>query len=817
MSELSSKNAADPQSKEAKPSRADATKKKEMEQFTNQLAKKIANMNNSKKNSKRKLFGLSVNPFIVIVTIIVGFFVLMGLFNQNYFEQKLPLSEVMQGLENDQYSQLIIKDNGEVAVREKSFLVSAGEINNASSLDEDLNIISQDEDRLLESSLDDLTDLFKEDSIITRVRSIFSTPEERISQILYGDTFAIFITNEEYASRIVRDVTKQDVRTYLQDENISLDDVSVEQIDLRYFVDEISEDSLESRIGNAQVETLIEVDGISIAEVRSEFVDEFTVDWSPNIYTFADILQQEGIDIGAEDLDFEVVTEKVPAGITFDTILTLLTIGVFIFLGVVIFRSAQASGMGIMQFGQSKAKMFFGRKTGVSFNDVAGIDEAREELNEIVDFLRNPNKYRKLGARIPKGILMFGPPGTGKTLLARAIAGEAGVPFFHTSGSEFEEMLVGAGASRVRDLFAKAMKAAPALIFIDEIDAVARKRGTRIQSGSTEQTLNQILVEMDGFTTGTNVIVIAATNRPDVLDPAILRPGRFDRQVRIEAPDKDGRTEILKIHGKNKPFAKDVDLERIAKRTVGFTGADLENILNEAAIIAAKDENKEISMSHIDEAVSKVLLGPAKKSRKRTDEELKLVAYHEAGHALVAKYTEGSTPVDKISIVSRGGTGGVTMFLPEKDENIVSKRKLLADIRVSLGGRAAEEVALSDVSTGASSDIEKATKVARQMIQKFGMSDTGLGMVQYGQSLDNQYLGYHYGDSKDYSEDTASRIDDEIRSVINTAYDDAINVVTKYRKILDKLADTLIEKEVLDKEEFLALIEAEEEKEGGSK
>ncbi|MDQ7021294.1 MAG: ATP-dependent zinc metalloprotease FtsH [Candidatus Dojkabacteria bacterium] len=434
------------------------------------------------------------------------------------------------------------------------------------------------------------------------------------------------------------------------------------------------------------------------------------------------------------------------------------------------------------------------------------MDEAREELNEIVDFLKNPGKYRKLGARIPKGILMFGPPGTGKTLLARAIAGEAGVPFFHTSGSEFEEMLVGAGASRVRDLFDKAKKASPALIFIDEIDAVARKRGTRVQSGSTEQTLNQILVEMDGFEKNVNVIVIAATNRPDVLDRAILRPGRFDRQVRIELPDKDGRFKILKLHGKNKPFAKDVNLERIAKRTVGFTGADLENILNEAAIISAKAGQKEIFDADIDEAVSKVVIGPAKRSRKRTENELKLVAYHEAGHALVSHFTPNSTPVDKISIVSRGGTGGVTMFLPEKDESIISKGKLLADIVVSLGGRAAEEIVLEDISTGASNDIEQATSTARRMIQKFGMNDK-LGLVQYGQSMDNQYLGYHYGDSKDFSESTAELIDKEIRETIGKAYEQAKKIITDHKAKLDEIAKILLEKEVMDKEEFEKLFD----------
>ncbi|OQY79743.1 MAG: cell division protein FtsH [Ignavibacteriales bacterium UTCHB3] len=461
---------------------------------------------------------------------------------------------------------------------------------------------------------------------------------------------------------------------------------------------------------------------------------------------------------------------------------------------------------GIFNFGKSKAKMINQSSNKVTFRDVAGADEAKVELQEVIEFLKEPSKFQRLGGKIPKGVLLLGPPGTGKTLLARAVAGEAGVPFFSISGADFVEMFVGVGASRVRDLFDQGKRNAPCIIFIDEIDAVGRHRGAGLGGGhdEREQTLNQLLVEMDGFEQNNNVIVLAATNRPDVLDPAILRPGRFDRQVRIELPDAEGRKKILEIHGQNKPFAADVDLYRVAKRTVGFTGADLENILNESAIIAANANRKEITNEDIDEAVSKVMLGPAKRSRKRTDNEMKLVAYHEAGHAVVAKFTPNATPVDRISIVSRGSSGGVTMFLPENDEYIMSKGKLLADITVTLGGRAAEEIALDDVSTGASNDIEKSTAVARRMVQKFGMSSK-LGLVQYGDFEENEYLGYAYSTSKEYSEKTAEEIDTEVRTIIEKAYANAKKILEDNREKLDKVANVLLDKEVLSKEEFDAL------------
>lgn len=777
-------------------------KRREMESLTKELAKKMTRMNVSRTKKSRFSF-LKVNPIVILSIIVIASFLFAGLVSQSSSNESVSLSELIDGLKENNYSQLQIQDDGSVVARGNEYFVTEESVN----FDADKATEYSEESSNLKNNANfgDIESLFDKKDVVSQIRSIFGRSKDTVSEILYGENYVLVVTEDK--TYMLNEITKTDFEKELANRDIDLEKLGIETKELRIFAESLDADSISKRIEQDQVANIFQFNDVSIAELKPESVKNYSVDWTPSIFTFADVLQNEGFSLSSANQNFEVVTLNVPGDlITLDLILTLLTIGGFVFLGFVIFRSAQASGMGVMQFGQSKAKMFFGKKTDVTFKDVAGIDEAREELNEIVEFLRNPGKFTKLGARIPKGILMFGPPGTGKTLLARAIAGEAGVPFFHTSGSEFEEMLVGAGASRVRDLFAKAKKAAPALIFIDEIDAVARKRGTRIQSGTTEQTLNQILVEMDGFEKNTNVIVIAATNRPDVLDDAILRPGRFDRQVRIEAPDKEGREEILKIHSKNKPLAKDVDLGTIAKRTVGFTGADLENIMNEAAIITAKDNRKELTTADIDDAVSKVVLGPAKKSRKRTDDELNLVAYHEAGHALVAKFTDKSIPVDKISIVSRGMTGGVTMFIPEKDENIISMNRLLADIRVSLGGRAAEEVVLGDISTGASNDIEKATRVARSMIQKYGMSKD-LGMVQYGQSRDSEYLGYHYGQDRDFSEDTAEHIDKEVREIISREYQEALRIVKEKRDKLDILAKMLREKEVLEKDEFNKIFE----------
>jgi len=787
---------------------------KDVEKIRAEMIKRMQNTNKAttqKASSQKSGSILSrINPFVIITTLLIGGLLLFSIFSSSSTgSSSRSLTEVVRGLNNNEYSQIVVQNDGSVIARENKYFILEESIDN-SLVDESetVKFSSKDNDSLESIDIEKAQELLEEKDLLARIRSALNTSSEEIKEIIFLQDSTILVSGDDSKDYIL-DLNRDQFTSSLEEEGTKFSDLSIPFFETSVFAENISRESFFKRLDNESFANIIETENRLVAARSEENIGSYDIDWTPVISSFTDTLTNLGFDLSSEENTFEVVTANIPAGITLDAILTILTIVGFVILAFVIFRSVQSSGMGIMQFGQSKAKMFFGKKTDVTFKDVAGIDEAKEELNEIVEFLKHPNKFKKLGARIPKGVLMYGPPGTGKTLLARAIAGEAGVPFFHTSGSEFEEMLVGAGASRVRDLFSKAKKAAPALIFIDEIDAIARKRGTRIQSGTTEQTLNQILVEMDGFETNTNVIVIAATNRPDVLDKAILRPGRFDRQVRIEAPDKDGRTEILQIHAGNKPLAKSVDLEKVAKRTVGFTGADLENILNEAAIIAAKNNKKEIEPEDIDEAVSKVVLGPAKRSRKRTEDELKLVAYHEAGHAIVAKLTEGATPVDKISIVSRGSSGGVTMFIPEKDENIVSMKKLLASIRVSLGGRAAEEVVLGDISTGASNDIEKATQTARNMIKKYGMSKA-LGLVKYGQSQDSEYLGYHYGDDQDYSEDTAKVIDQEVRAIVENAYKDALNIIKKNRAKLDELANLLIENEVMEKEEFEKLFEGNE-------
>lgn len=516
---------------------------------------------------------------------------------------------------------------------------------------------------------------------------------------------------------------------------------------------------------------------------------------------------KDGEDLGDSVPKVEECDERADVAQIINIVINVVILGAIIFAVLFLFRGVQSSGNKIFEFGQSKAKIFFGRKTDTSFKDVAGIDEAKEELNEVVLFLKDPKRFLKMGARIPKGLLLVGPPGTGKTLLARAIAGEAGVPFFHTSGAEFEEMLVGAGASRVRDLFSKAKKAAPALVFIDEIDAVARKRGTSIQTSSTEQTLNQILTEMDGFEKHDNVIIIAATNRPDVLDPAILRPGRFDRRVVIELPDIEGRKKILAIHAKNKPMADEVDMGKIAKRTVGYSGADLENMLNEAAIIVAKRGDKEITPLDLEEAATKVDTG-SKRKITRDDEELRMTAFHEGGHAIVSKFSPQSDPVHRVTIVSRGQALGYVMRLPQKDQRQKTVTQLLTDIKIAVAGRAAEEIIFGEenITTGATNDIEKASQTARSMVKRFGMSEK-LGMVQYGQTDDLKYLGYSYGhEQRDYSEHMAQIIDEEVKRIVSESYEEAKQIITEHRKDLEKIVEVLLDKEVIEGDEFYALL-----------
>ncbi len=514
---------------------------------------------------------------------------------------------------------------------------------------------------------------------------------------------------------------------------------------------------------------------------------------------FYQVLADAEIDIKTLKNDFY----QPKLGITFGDIISILFLSAGLFLAYMLIKNMQKSGGQIMDFGQSKARLLFGKKTGIDFADVAGIDEVKDELTEIVDFLKSPKKYLDIGARIPKGVLLAGAPGTGKTLLGKAVAGEAGVPFFHTSGSEFEEMLVGAGASRVRDLFNKARKAAPAIIFIDEIDAVAKKRGTVLHSGAGEQTLNQILVEMDGLEGRENVIILAATNRPDVLDPAILRPGRFDRTVIVPMPDYQGRKDIIKVHAKNRKFEEGVDLDLIAKKTIGYTGADLENLLNEAAIMAVKDGKKKITQEELLEAYLKVKLGRKKKG-EIGEEDLKVTAYHEAGHAIVAKFTKHAIPVEQVSIIPRGMSGGVTVYLPDDDKKHVYKDELLASLRSAVGGRAAEELFIGRISTGASADIDQATSVAKEMITQYGMSEK-LGMVKYGDMEETKHLGYAYGGGKDFSEKYAEMIDSEVKGLIDSAYADAKKLLSEKREYVDKLVEMLFKNEVVSKEEFDAI------------
>jgi cell division protease FtsH len=471
--------------------------------------------------------------------------------------------------------------------------------------------------------------------------------------------------------------------------------------------------------------------------------------------------------------------------------------------------SMAGGGRGVMQFGKSRAKLVNKEMSKITFADVAGIDEAIEELNEIKEFLKNPKKFQDMGAKIPHGVLLYGPPGTGKTLIAKAVAGEAGVPFFSISGSDFVEMFVGVGASRVRDLFDQAKQAAPAIIFVDEIDAVGRHRGTGIGGGNDEreQTLNQLLVEMDGFDTSTNVILIAATNRPDVLDPALLRPGRFDRQVGVSAPDLKGREQILGIHAKNKPLAEKVDLAVVARRTPGFTGADLANVMNEAALLAARLDKKQIDDSIIDEAIDRVIGGPQRKSAVMKDHERLVTAYHEAGHALVAGASNYSDPVTKITILPRGRALGYTMVMPMEDRYSISRNQLLDQIAYAMGGRIAEEIVFKDPTTGASNDFEKATSIARTMVTKYGMS-AKVGSISLGSGNAEPFLGRELATHRDWSNEMAQTVDNEVRAILDSAMDEAYKALTVNRSVLDRLAKELLEKETLNQEQIAEIFKS---------
>ena len=482
---------------------------------------------------------------------------------------------------------------------------------------------------------------------------------------------------------------------------------------------------------------------------------------------------------------------------------------VVFFLGLLFFFMSQVQGGGrVMQFGKSRAKMITKDMPQTTFADVAGADEAVEELEEIKEFLQAPVKFQQLGAKIPKGVLLYGPPGTGKTLLARAVAGEAGVPFYSISGSDFVEMFVGVGASRVRDLFDQAKANAPAIIFVDEIDAVGRHRGAGLGGGhdEREQTLNQMLVEMDGFDVNTNVILIAATNRPDILDPALLRPGRFDRQIAVEVPDLNGREDVLKVHAKGKPLAEDVDLRAVARRTPGFTGADLANVLNEAALLTARNDEKLITNDTLDEAIDRVIAGPQKRTRVMSEQERLITAYHEGGHALVAAALPHTDPVHKVTILPRGRALGYTMVLPENDKYSTTRSEMLDQLAYMLGGRAAEEMVFHDPTTGAANDIEKATAVARKMVMQFGMTER-LGAIRYGQADGEVFLGRDVGHQRDYSEEVAAAIDEEVRGFIDVAHHEAYEILNDNRDVLDALVLELLEHETLDRDEVARIFE----------
>ncbi|MFZ4849914.1 MAG: ATP-dependent zinc metalloprotease FtsH [Caldilinea sp.] len=569
---------------------------------------------------------------------------------------------------------------------------------------------------------------------------------------------------------------------------------------------QISLTELARRVQAGEVKTLL----VSGDELRVQFVDEAAPVLSR---------REEGVPVTQTLRDLGVLPEQLAkVALKYEApgntgswlalavnLLPLLFIGALFFI---LFRQTQGGGNQALSFGKSKARVFTGDKPTVKFEDVAGSDEAKEELKEVVEFLKEPQKFVALGARIPKGVLLVGPPGTGKTLMAKAVSGEAGVPFFSISGSEFVEMFVGVGASRVRDLFEQAKRNSPCIIFVDEIDAVGRYRGTGLGGShdEREQTLNQILVEMDGFGTDTNVILIAATNRPDILDPALLRPGRFDRRVTMDRPDIVGRRAVLEVHVRGKPVEPGVDLERIARQTPGFVGADLENVVNEAAILSARRNKRAIGMQELQEAVERVGMGgPERRSRLMSPQEKKVVAYHEAGHALVSYLCKNSDPVQKITIVPRGGAGGYVWRVAEKDRLLAKRAYFLDHIAVALGGRVAEELVFGDVSNGASMDIQQLTQVARAMVTRYGMSEK-MGPLQFGQQDELVFLGRDLAEQRDYSEEVAEEIDAEVHLLVDSAYHRVRALLAEHVELLHKLANTLLERETLNAEEFAALL-----------
>ena len=565
----------------------------------------------------------------------------------------------------------------------------------------------------------------------------------------------------------------------------------------------MSYDELVVAINNEKVESIkLEADG----NKAYVMLKNNNIEKEVNIPSIDAFMAEISDDLANQSFTFEEKSQSV-----WVTILGLLSpfaiiIAFFVFW-LLLSSNGQGGGNKTMSFGKSRARVVGGAEKGkITFKDVAGVDEEKEELQEIVEFLKAPKKFTDMGARIPKGVLLVGHPGTGKTLLAKAVAGEAGVPFFIISGSDFVEMFVGVGASRVRDLFEQAKRNAPCIIFIDEIDAVGRQRGAGLGGGhdEREQTLNQLLVEMDGFSANEGVIVLAATNRPDILDKALLRPGRFDRQIVVSAPDVKAREEILEVHSRQKKLGEDVDLKVIAKNTAGFSGADLENVMNEASLLAARRNKQEINMQDVEDAMIKVTMGPEKRSRVRSEKENKLVAFHEAGHAVVSHYLPTQDTIHQISIVPRGMAGGYTMYRPDEDKNFMSKMEMEESIVGLLGGRVAESIVLNDISTGASNDIERASKIARDMVTKYGMSDS-LGTITFGSGQEEVFLGRDWTQTRNYSEETSAKIDEEVKKIIDNGYNRAKEILTMHSDKLHAVANLLLEKEKVDGEEFTAI------------
>ena len=566
--------------------------------------------------------------------------------------------------------------------------------------------------------------------------------------------------------------------------------------------DEISINVVASELQKGNVKSIVEDEDKLRITLNDDTVKTATIDARSSL-----VEQLVHLGVTPEQMSPEKVKIEIKAPSPWLGILTALGyILPFVILGAAfyfIFRQAQGSNNAAMSFGKSRARMFSGDQPTVTFADVAGVEEAKDDLHEVVEFLREPQKFISLGARIPKGVLLVGPPGTGKTLLAKAVSGEAGVPFFSISGSEFVEMFVGVGASRVRDLFDQAKRHSPCIVFVDEIDAVGRHRGAGLGGShdEREQTLNQLLVEMDGFDTDTNIIIMAATNRPDILDPALLRPGRFDRRVVLDRPDVRGREAILKVHIKGKPISPDVDLSVLAKSTPGFVGADLENMVNEAAILAARRNKQVIEQDEFEESVERVIAGPERRSRLISADEKLIVAYHEAGHAVVMNVLPEADPVQKVSIIARGMAAGYTLALPQEDQTLQSRKKLVAQMIGLLGGRVAESLVFDDYTSGASNDLERVTKLARTMVTRLGMSE-GLGPMVYGQKEELVFLGREISEQRDYSEEVAEKIDQEVGKLVNDAYEKAREILSTYRTQLDAVAQKLIEVETLSREEF---------------